>query len=78
MDLLGYARTSKRPLREIADQLGIDLSYLHHLKAGRRYPSAALVDRINDATGGMVTWKDWSAARRANPHPWRGEGSRDA
>lgn len=76
MDLLVYARNSKRPMREIADQLGIDLSYLHHLKAGRRYPSAELIDRINDATGGMVTWQDWSAARKANPHPWRDEGSR--
>lgn len=70
MDFQTYLRESKRPAAQIARQIGVDPTYVSHLKAGRRYPSTKLIARISEATAGMVTFNDWLLAREANPQPW--------
>lgn len=71
MDLMDYLRESKWSTSELARRVGVARSHMQHLKAGRRHPSAALIDRITEATAGMVTHHDWSARRALNPRPWK-------
>lgn len=73
MDFAVYLRESGRSAAEIARQVGVDASYISHLRSGRRHPSMKLVARINDVTGGTVGFNDWLAARVQNPTPWKGE-----
>ena len=77
MDFLDYLRASPRPVSGLARQVGLTQSHMQHLKSGRRHPSAGLIDRITEATGGMVTHQDWALRRALNPQPWRKEASRD-
>ena len=77
MDLLDYLRESPRPAADLARQVGIARSHIYHLSHGRRHPSAGLIDRITEATGGMVTHQDWALRRMLNPRPWANEASRD-
>lgn len=40
---------------ELAEMLGVDPSYVSHIKAGRRRPSPEIAKIIERETGGMVT-----------------------
>ncbi len=71
MDFSTYIRESKRSAAEIARQIGVDATYVSHLRAGRRYPSMKLVAKISEATSGMVCFNDWLAAREQDPTPWK-------
>ena len=71
MDFSAYLRESRRTAAEIAKQIGVDATYISHLRAGRRYPSVKLVAKIAEATGGMVGFNDWVAAREQDPTPWK-------
>ncbi len=71
MDFSTYIRESKRSAAEIARQIGVDATYVSHLRAGRRYPSMKLVAKISEATSGMVGFNDWLAAREQDPTPWK-------
>jgi len=70
MDFLDYMRETGRSARELGEQVGVTKSYILHLKAGRRHPSAKLVSRIAEATHSMVTFSDWERRRLLNPTPW--------
>ena len=71
MDFSTYIRESKRSAAEIARQIGVDATYVSHLRAGRRYPSMKLVAKISEATSGMVGFNAWLAAREQDPTPWK-------
>ena len=70
MDFLDYLRESKFSASAMARKVGVNRSHILHLKAGRRHPSAALIDRITEATQGVVTHQDWALRRVHNPRPW--------
>jgi transcriptional regulator with XRE-family HTH domain len=70
MDFLDYMRETGRSAREVGEQVGVTKSYILHLKAGRRHPSARLMSRITEATQSMVTFADWERRRELNPTPW--------
>jgi len=70
MDFLDYMRETGRSAREVGEQVGVTKSYILHLKAGRRHPSAPLMSRIAKATHSMVTFSDWERRRELDPTPW--------
>ena len=74
MDFAAYLRESRRSGAEVARQIGVDATYVSHLRAGRRYPSLKLAAKISEATSGMVTFNDWIAAKALNPRPWKPQG----
>ena len=71
MDFASYLRESKRSGAEVARQIGVDATYISHLRSGRRYPSMSLVAKISEATAGMVGFNAWLAARAIDPTPWK-------
>jgi len=74
MDFAAYLRESRRSGAEIARQIGVDPTYVSHLRSGRRYPSLKLAAKISEATSGMVTFNDWLVARELSPRPWKPQG----
>lgn len=58
MKLEDWQIKNKKTNRELASLLGIDVSLISHLKAGRRNPSSSLALRIEKLTRGKVLLKD--------------------
>jgi transcriptional regulator with XRE-family HTH domain len=56
-----YMKRERYTLKEMADKLGISVNYVFKIK--KRYkntvPGARLIKRIQDATGGKVSFKDF-------------------
>jgi len=54
-----HLRDTKTPALHLARQVGISAPYLCDLRYGRRKPSPAVAERIEDATGGAVPARGW-------------------
>jgi len=54
-----HLRDTKTPALHLARQVGISAPYLCDLRYGRRKPSPAVAQRIEDATDGAVGRGDW-------------------
>lgn len=52
-----------RPMREWADDIGISRSYLIALVEGERTPSISVAKKIERATSGNVSVRDWPNIR---------------
>lgn len=48
-----------RPIAEIADLLGVAVSYVNRLRRGESRPSLELAIRIEELTGGDITARSW-------------------
>jgi DNA-binding XRE family transcriptional regulator len=63
MTLDDYLRETQRTPAEFALQVGVSRSHIQKLrKDPRRTPSLKIANRINLASGGMVSINDWLAA----------------
>lgn len=76
-----FARWSKGyTARELAELLGVDPSYISHLRAGRYTPSLVVAVRIQVASRGSEVGEifphEWvrPSTRKASPKPVKGQG----
>ena len=45
---------------DFAKEIGVHPSTLSRFLHGKRVPVLKIIQKIHDATGGKVTWKDWN------------------
>lgn len=64
MQLSDYMRKTGLSDQELAERIGISLSYAVKLRRGDKKPSLDIAYKIQTETGGSVTLKDWV---KANP-----------
>ncbi len=63
MTLREYRRSYRLTLAAMAERIGCALTTVHGLEAGRRAPSLAMLERIEQATNGEVRAQDFVRQR---------------
>ena len=59
IDRIRYGYDPPLTLTELAERVGVSLSYLSHMLAGRRPATDEVIARVEELTLGRVTKADW-------------------